>query len=190
MPRTAQMKILEENLNRDELVNFLQNKIKYLELKCYTDLKYQCKNRNWWEDNKKEYKNKNCTIIILDINGLKKINDTIGHTAGDEYIHTIIDSIKKFLRKNNIRKAELCRFGGDEFLLIIENENQTTDIALDSNLYKNILEFKREQSDEIAIGYAFKMKSDPKLYEYLKLADADMYKEKNKFYKNKNRRTN
>ena len=67
------------------------------------------------------YKNigkENCTISVcfVDINGLKEVNDALGHEAGDELILSVITGIKK-----NIRNADfVARLGGDEFLIIFD----------------------------------------------------------------------
>lgn len=54
-------------------------------------------------------------VCFLDIDGLKKINDTYGHAAGDELITRAAAVLRKCIRKTDT----LCRFGGDEFLLIL-----------------------------------------------------------------------
>lgn len=45
---------------------------------------------------------------------MKKINDTLGHQAGDEYLCQFVHRTKKAIRSEDI----LCRFGGDEFVLL------------------------------------------------------------------------
>lgn len=54
------------------------------------------------------------TIGFADIDGLKQVNDTIGHEAGDRLIIGAANAMKKVLRKGDI----ICRLGGDEFLLV------------------------------------------------------------------------
>ncbi len=57
------------------------------------------------------------SICVLDINGLKEVNDTLGHKFGDELIVTASTAIKKNIRSNDI----LMRIGGDEFVLVLMN---------------------------------------------------------------------
>ncbi len=57
------------------------------------------------------------SICFLDINGLKDVNDTLGHQFGDELIVTSTNTIKRKIRSNDI----LMRVGGDEFILILMN---------------------------------------------------------------------
>ncbi|WP_319402498.1 ABC transporter substrate binding protein [uncultured Anaeromusa sp.] len=61
-------------------------------------------------------RSKAMTIIFADANNLKKINDQYGHTDGDAAIIAIAEVLKSCLRQNDV----LCRFGGDEFLIILE----------------------------------------------------------------------
>lgn len=56
------------------------------------------------------------TLIIIDINNLKFVNDHRGHLAGDEYICTVVATIKRLIRDHDL----LCRIGGDEFVLVLE----------------------------------------------------------------------
>ncbi len=57
----------------------------------------------------------NC-ICFIDINGLKEVNDTLGHEAGDALIKTVVDGIKRNTRESDF----IARLGGDEFLIIFE----------------------------------------------------------------------
>lgn len=55
------------------------------------------------------------SYIMLDIDNFKTINDTLGHLRGDEVLKTIADGLK-----NNLRKTDYaCRYGGDEFAIIL-----------------------------------------------------------------------
>lgn len=56
-------------------------------------------------------------FIIFDLDNFKNINDTYGHTAGDEILRAISENLKKIFRKNDI----LGRFGGDEFIILIKD---------------------------------------------------------------------
>lgn len=60
----------------------------------------------------------NFAILLCDINGLKEINDTKGHKAGDKYIQEAGKMLKSIFANNII-----FRYGGDEFIIILEEEN-------------------------------------------------------------------
>ena len=57
-------------------------------------------------------------VVLCDINGLKKVNDSQGHKVGDQYI---VEAAK--MLGGVFRKSEICRIGGDEFAIILENED-------------------------------------------------------------------
>ena len=57
-------------------------------------------------------------IVVFDLNGLKHINDTKGHDAGDSYIVESVKTIQKYFGVESF-----YRFGGDEFVVILRNES-------------------------------------------------------------------
>ncbi|MBN2443421.1 MAG: diguanylate cyclase [Spirochaetales bacterium] len=88
------------------------------------------------------------TIILLDMDGLKKLNDTAGHNAGDKALRTIGRVLRKAIRNTDF----IGRFGGDEFVLALP---QTT-IAQSKVVAERILELLSDKTirgpnDEIPI---------------------------------------
>ncbi len=55
------------------------------------------------------------SIVLIDVDGLKRINDTEGHEEGDRAIWTVANAIKKLVRGND----HVIRWGGDEFLVVL-----------------------------------------------------------------------
>jgi PleD family two-component response regulator len=106
------------------------------------------------------------TVAMIDINGLKSVNDSLGHKAGDSYILSVCDGIKANIRKED----KVIRFGGDEFVIIFDN--CTTEQA------KQIC--KRVTNASCGVGQA------NTLDEAIKLADNDMYINKRDYYNYKN----
>jgi diguanylate cyclase (GGDEF)-like protein len=63
-------------------------------------------------------------VISLDVDGLKFVNDHWGHMAGDRVLITTGNRLRDLLRKGDT----ISRFGGDEFLILVNGVNQTEDI--------------------------------------------------------------
>ena len=78
--------------------------------------------------------NNRIAIVNIDINGLKPINDILGHVKGDTLLNNFVAYMRSQLRKGDI----LVRIGGDEFLIICENNNNDHDF--EKNLQKRQLE--------------------------------------------------
>ncbi len=60
--------------------------------------------------------NKCVAAIFCDLDNFKPINDTYGHSTGDEILKSVAEALKSVLRKEDT----ICRFGGDEFVILIE----------------------------------------------------------------------
>lgn len=56
-------------------------------------------------------------LMVIDLDGFKPVNDTLGHDAGDLVLRTIAERLKNLLRKTDT----IARLGGDEFAVIVEN---------------------------------------------------------------------
>jgi diguanylate cyclase (GGDEF)-like protein len=55
------------------------------------------------------------SLIVLDVDFFKKVNDTYGHKCGD----IVLQSLAKFLQENTRRSDIVCRFGGEEFVILM-----------------------------------------------------------------------
>jgi diguanylate cyclase (GGDEF)-like protein len=55
------------------------------------------------------------SILMIDLDGFKRINDRYGHMPGDAVLSTVADQLHRMLRQSDVR----CRLGGDEFLVIL-----------------------------------------------------------------------
>ncbi len=63
--------------------------------------------------------NENLSLMMLDVDHFKKINDTYGHLAGDKVLKAIGQHLNKHVRLENVA----CRYGGEEFAIILRNCN-------------------------------------------------------------------
>ncbi|MGN1024278.1 MAG: EAL domain-containing protein [Lachnospiraceae bacterium] len=112
-----------------------------------------------------------CTLLSGDINGLKRMNDTRGHEAGDALICTIADILLRFSDKEHV-----FRMGGDEFLLIQEGMDE----AGARDLVKEIQSVCTARGCSIALGYAVHTGPLDDIDAVLRRADQAMYEDKAK----------
>ena len=113
-------------------------------------------------------------IVSIDMNGLKRINDTLGHAAGDEAILAISSCFIKVAKFKHL----VFRVGGDEFIIICK---KTTESEL-MDLIENLKEKVSETKYTISVGYSYSVAPD-KIIEYMvKQSDEMMYANKAKFY--------
>lgn len=75
-----------------------------------------------------------CSIVMIDIDFFKNINDTLGHAAGDQVLQVFVRKLRNMLRSNDL----LARVGGDEFILLLPETNQQTARTLSERLCKAI----------------------------------------------------
>ena len=119
-------------------------------------------------------------VYSIDINGLKKTNDTLGHSAGDELICGAADCITTIFDKY----GKTYRTGGDEFI-VIANIETTQIYSLVSQLNKLGASWKGKESKSISFSVgaaARKDNPDLKPEKLVILADQRMYKAKNEYY--------
>lgn len=118
-------------------------------------------------------------VFSIDINGLKEVNDNLGHDAGDELIIGAASCIKK------VFDGHAFRTGGDEFIVLCRMNKTQAKRAVDE-LSRCTKEWQGETVKEIhlAIGYAL-IADNPgaSCEELVKLADKQMYSAKGAYYR-------
>lgn len=125
---------------------------------------------------------KETCLIMFDLNQLKKVNDTLGHEAGDE----IIIHFAEILRQNIPASAFLGRYGGDEFISILEScdrdmaDKILADISHETEKY-NASDCKAAIS--FSAGYALSAEHPGcTMLTLMEKADEKMYENKKAFY--------
>ena len=98
-------------------------KNKLLEHRAYTDAHTGLPNKSACKEllGNKEIISEPTACIMFDLNNLKTVNDTMGHSAGDK----LIMNFSKFLRSVIPEKDFVGRYGGDEFMVVIYNTSKT-----------------------------------------------------------------
>jgi len=137
-------------------------------------------NRNYFEHKLDKYRNEatlGIGIVICDIDGLKLVNDTLGHAVGDDYLKTAAKILGECFGQGEV----VARIGGDEFAALINTTTtkELSVIALKMDGLLNVI-----NSDDrmiplsISLGYAVGNGQQKDLRELLKMADNMMYREK------------
>lgn len=135
--RQLEMHISNEMLQKEELGSTRKM--------AYTDALTGVKNKRAFEEKKEEMEQSLAAgtinefgIIVCDLNGLKVINDTKGHDAGDNYIKEASKIICTFFKHSPV-----FRIGGDEFVVLLQHDDfrnrETLLNNFDKRMYENIL---------------------------------------------------
>jgi len=125
------------------------------------------------------------SVCFIDINGLKEVNDALGHETGDELILSVIASLK-----NNIRNHDfVARIGGDEFLIIFEGLNESKSEEIWGRIIKEYNEVNETENRRYLISVShgievFRCDSNQFIDEIVNNADEKMYNEKREIKKN------
>ncbi|PKM41233.1 MAG: hypothetical protein CVV04_01900 [Firmicutes bacterium HGW-Firmicutes-9] len=129
----------------------------------------------------------NCSVSIcfIDINGLKEINDTLGHESGDELIITVAKTIRSCIRANDF----LVRLGGDEFLIVFQGIEEETAEDVWTRIVEEFNKINTNENRKYLISVSHGIESltcnvNQLLDNVLHLADAKMYDEKRRIKAN------
>jgi diguanylate cyclase (GGDEF)-like protein len=127
-----------------------------------------------------ENSSKSFVICYFDVDGLKKINDTLGHKTGDSLLKYVAEKVKKNLRESDI----FGRMGGDEFLIIFPDSDMEQAQKIVNRIKDNLNTDKPKELENITVkiscGYAtFKPSENITADDLLVEADKAMYKNKN-----------
>lgn len=154
----------------------------YYETQMYIDQLTGVRNRNFYENLlAKQQKVKNYCVAVLDIDRFKLINDTYGHTVGDEAIKFLAKGLMDGVVKHDI---EIIRFGGDEFILLIPYPFEKVEAKI-YELHKNILTTPFISSKDaltipisISIGVSYTEYEYVTIHELFEVADRAIYEAK------------
>lgn len=120
-------------------------------------------------------------VLMLDLNGFKQVNDSMGHAAGDEMLKMVADRLRSAVRAADT----LARLGGDEFVIAIGDLSQSDSIdriytSIDLAASGQYQLQGREFLVELSIGAAVFPKDGRTMSDLLRVADDRMYRDKNR----------
>jgi diguanylate cyclase (GGDEF)-like protein/PAS domain S-box-containing protein len=118
-------------------------------------------------------------VLFMDLDDFKAINDSLGHSAGDELLRSLALCLSKELRHDDL----LARLGGDEFAVLLRGANRSQARNVAERLLKSVREMKSVSSDQpftstISIGAAMFPTHGASVDELLGHADMAMYQVK------------
>lgn len=121
----------------------------------------------------------NYSIIVFDINGLKGVNDTLGHDEGDRLIKGIADSIQAC----GLESTSVYRIGGDEFVMIVKSVSNEILDRITSNIKENYSKLEKELGYEVSTSIGVAVNTTGMEYDKLfRIADSNMYDDKREYY--------
>lgn len=123
------------------------------------------------------------SAIMADVNGLKLVNDTYGHTVGDEVLVTISTLIRSILRSNDF----VARYGGDEFCIILDTSSEETLRTVVDKINRQLSNYNdmslKPYRLGLSMGYAvYDPDSGMSAKEFYNHIDAMMYEDKKRHH--------
>jgi len=120
------------------------------------------------------------SISLLDIDHFKKVNDTYGHTTGDDVLRTIAARLREQIRHPDT----IGRYGGEEFLIVLPNSESKAAVEQASRLCQHVRTLQVVSNDHIlsitiSIGIAQYRIGHENWEQFLHRADMALYQAKN-----------
>lgn len=116
-------------------------------------------------------------IVVCDVDGLKFVNDTLGHNTGDDLLRLAAGTIKKCFREEDI----VSRIGGDEFAVIIPRGDFRIVEQACRRIQNAVEKYNTENPElplSLSVGFAVGDTTDRSSSDIFKEADNNMYREK------------
>ncbi|WP_094107135.1 GGDEF domain-containing protein [Lonsdalea populi] len=114
-------------------------------------------------------------VLLIDLDHFKKVNDTLGHAAGDETLREVADLIRHYFRKGDI----LGRLGGDEFAVVLPNTDLDNAYRVSERIRQAIDEMKSDSFPNrrltISIGLVEYYAGEETMEQAIHRADIKLY---------------
>lgn len=141
------------------------------------------KNKTAYDAEINDINDNKVALVVIDLNNLKKVNDTYGHEKGDI-------SIKKlaYLIKDTFNNSDVYRIGGDEFVVLLKDYDYDHFDELSDKINKHFEKIQKDKSLEpwekisAALGVAYFKDGDDMTSLFMR-ADSEMYKRKEEMKK-------
>ena len=125
------------------------------------------------------------TMMMLDMNGFKSINDSFGHSQGDEALVSLADVLQNSVGQ----KGTVIRYAGDEFVIVLNEDKEKAAEECRNLIKENLSSFnklyKKKYQLSASIGYGVFDLSKSSVDQILKKIDKRMYEDKKAYYASK-----
>jgi diguanylate cyclase (GGDEF)-like protein len=153
-------KVFKSMANTDSLTG-VRNKHAYMEMESQINTRIREENVD------------KLALVVCDINGLKYVNDTKGHAAGDKLIRDASALICDLFNHGSV-----FRTGGDEFVVVLQGKGYDTKDEVIADFNRKVEENIRKNEVVISIGYSAIKPEDEQLHDLFERADRMMYERK------------
>lgn len=128
------------------------------------------------------------SVLLIDINGLKQVNDKYGHLAGDKLIMDTASLLQNFVRSQSKKRQGdfVVRWGGDEFLIVLNGCSNHDGKLVLNRLLTHVEKYNQKKPELKKIKFSVGLSSSDLITtentfeDVLQKADEEMYKEKEK----------
>lgn len=137
-------------------------------------------NRGYWQRQLNEMeaaKTNPVGLLLCDVDGLKLVNDTMGHDAGDRMLIRLAEILTALCNNSDI----VARIGGDEFAILLPNSDRERVLTLSKAAKQSIDDYNTENQPlplSVSIGIAVRVDPEEPMAALVKRADDRMYREK------------
>lgn len=159
-------------------LGFFHDKVEYVTYQSQTDPLTKLTNRRTLDEQLMKYTESNTpfAIVLIDIDCFKLVNDTYGHSVGDEVLKFLAQKMRAVAREEDI----CCRYGGEEFVLVLHHMDIEEALQV-ANTFRVSVEQEVSPSGEhitISAGIASYPESDNHIKAIIELADKSLYEAK------------
>ena len=139
----------------DKQVENLQSRLKEVEQHAIVDPLTNLYNRRAFEEKlpihmaQSSKTGKNLTLLMIDIDYFKRVNDTYGHLTGDDLLRIIAKTLKDFVKGQDI----VCRYGGEEFVVLLPDTPLEGAVTVAEKVRKHFAQMSwKQKSTGVSMG--------------------------------------
>ena len=139
-----------------------------------------CYNRTFFEEEMRRFEKQRDTqvaLLMCDVDGLKIVNDSLGHDVGDEILKSVAAILRRSFRSGDI----ISRIGGDEFVILLGANSVKTCENACRKVKKQLADYNTQHPTlpiSLSMGFAVNQQASVNMTALFKEADNNMYREK------------